>query len=65
MGRSRTQHSLTFQEMVQIMGDLPVLGNIKRPLEQQVRVFIVIDELGDGIVVTTGNHARGSLLLRD
>lgn len=45
------------------MGDLPVLGNIKRPLEQQVRVFIVIDELGDGIVVTTGKHAGGSLLL--
>jgi hypothetical protein len=44
---------------------LPVLGNVKRPLELQVSVVIIVNELGDSVVVTTSNHAGGSLLLVD
>lgn len=59
------KRSLTFQEMEMKSLDLPILGDIERPLEQQVSVVIVVDELGDGIVVTAGKHAGGGLFLVD
>jgi hypothetical protein len=36
----------------------PVLLDVERPFELQVGVLIVIDELGDGLVVATAEHAR-------
>jgi hypothetical protein len=36
----------------------PVLLDIKRPLELQVGVVVVVDELGDSLVVATTEHAR-------
>jgi hypothetical protein len=35
----------------------PVLLDVERPLELQMDVVVVIDELGDGGVVATGEHA--------
>lgn len=32
---------------------LPVLLNIERPLELQMRLIVVIDELGDSLVVSS------------
>lgn len=45
--------------------DLPVLGNVERPLEDQVVVVVVIEEAGDGVVVTPRQHTGGSFLLVD
>jgi hypothetical protein len=36
---------------------LPILLDVKGPLELQVRMSVIINECGDSIVVTTGNHA--------
>jgi hypothetical protein len=36
----------------------PVLLDIERPLELQMGVLVVVDELGDGLVVATAEHAR-------
>jgi hypothetical protein len=36
---------------------LPVLGNVEAPLELQVRLLVVVDEAGDGVVVATSEHA--------
>ena len=37
---------------------LPVLLDVKGPLELQVRVLVVVNELGHGVVVPAGHHAR-------
>jgi hypothetical protein len=36
---------------------LPVLLDVKGPLELQVGLLVIIDELGDGVVMATGHHA--------
>lgn len=43
----------------------PVLGNVKRPLEFQVLLLVIVDEGGDSVVVTAGQHAGGSFLFLD
>lgn len=52
----------TFQKLVAVKTPqtlcLPVLLDVEGPLELQVGLLIVIDELGDGVVVTTSHHAR-------
>ena len=45
--------------------NLPVLGNVETPLEPEMLLLIVIHEARDGVVVATGEHAGGSLLLLD
>ena len=52
-----------FPNGIHITVPSPVLGNVKGPLELQVGMVIIIDKLGDGIVVTTGNHAGRSFLV--
>lgn len=42
---------------------LPILGNVERPFEFQVLVFIIIDKGGNRGVVATSQHTRGSILL--
>jgi hypothetical protein len=37
----------------------PVLLDVKGPLELQMGVVIIVDELGDGLVVATAEHAGG------
>jgi hypothetical protein len=37
---------------------LPVLLDVKGPLELQVGRLVVIDELRDGVVMATGHHTR-------
>ena len=44
---------------------LPVLGNVETPLKLEMLLLIVVHEAGDGVVVTTGEHAAGGLLLLD
>ena len=39
--------------------DSPILGNVERPLEQEVGVVVVVEELGHGVVVAAGQHAGG------
>ena len=39
--------------------DLPIFGNVERPLEQEMGVVVVVEELGHGIVVSAGQHAGG------
>ena len=58
--QNRTRY---FQNGIHITVPSPVLGNVKGPLELQVGMVIIIDKLGDGIVVTTGNHAGRSFLV--
>jgi hypothetical protein len=36
----------------------PVLLDVERPLELQVSVVVIIDELGNGLVVATTEHTR-------
>ncbi len=36
---------------------LPVLLDVKGPLELEVRLVVVVDELGDGFVVASAEHA--------
>ena len=43
----------------------PVLFDVEGPLELQVDLVVIIDELGDGSVVATAEHARGSGLRFD
>jgi hypothetical protein len=44
---------------------LPVLGNVERPLKLKVSVVVIVHELGDGVVVSSGDHTRRGLLLVD
>lgn len=44
---------------------LPVLGDVEGPLEEEVSVVIIVEELGDSVVVAAGDPARGSFLLVD
>lgn len=41
---------------------LPVLGDVEGPLEVEVGVVVVVDELGYSVVVATGDHARRGFL---
>lgn len=43
-------------------GSFPVLLDVEGPLELHVDVVVIVDELGDGGVVASGEHARGSSL---
>lgn len=61
MGPLKNFNAGTFQEFLR----LPVLGDVEGPLEEEVGVVIIIEELGDSVVVAAGNHARGSLLFVD
>lgn len=63
IGRSRIQRVDAI--LMRALLRSPALGNVKRPLEQQVGVVVVIEELGDGIVVAAGQHTRGSFFLMD
>lgn len=36
---------------------LPVLLDVECPFEGEVVLVVVVDELGDGVVVATGDHA--------
>lgn len=47
------------------MVPLPILGNIEAPLELEVLLLVIVDKARDGIVMPTGQHSRGSLLLLD
>lgn len=47
------------------VANLPVLGNVETPLEPEMLLLIVIHEAREGVVVSTGEHTRGSLLLLD
>jgi hypothetical protein len=38
----------------------PVLLDVKGPLELQMGVVVIVDELGDGLVVATAEHAGRS-----
>ena len=38
---------------------LPVLLDVERPLKLQMGVVVVVDELGDGLVVASSEYARG------
>ncbi len=44
------------------MSSFPVLLDIERPLELQVDMIVIVDKLGDGGVVATSKHTRGSRL---
>lgn len=43
-------------------GALPVFGDVEGPFKSQVSLLVVVDERGHGIVVATGEHARGGVL---
>ena len=40
----------------------PIFGDVEGPLEFQVCMMIIVNELGDSFVVASGEHARRSLL---
>jgi hypothetical protein len=44
---------------------LPVFANVEAPLELKMRLLIIVNEAGNGIVVATCEHAGRSLLLLD
>ena len=44
---------------------LPLLADVEAPLKREVRLLVVVDEAGDGVVVAAGEHAGRSLLLLD
>jgi hypothetical protein len=44
--------------VVYARSSFPVLLDVERPLELQMDVVVVVDELGDGLVVATAEHAR-------
>jgi hypothetical protein len=44
---------------------LPVLLDVKGPVKLEVRLVVVIDELGHGVVVAASNHACWSRLRFD
>lgn len=46
-------------------GALPVFGDVEGPFKSQVSLLVVVDERGHGIVVATGEHARGGVLFLD
>ena len=41
---------------------LPVLLDVESPLKLQMRLVVVVDELGDSLVVASGEHAGGCRL---
>jgi hypothetical protein len=43
-----------------VSSSFPVLLDVKGPLELQMGVVVIVDELGDGFVVATAEHAGGS-----
>lgn len=61
MGPLKNFNAGTFQEFRR----LPVLGDVEGPFEEEVGVVVIVDELGHGVVVAAGDHARGGLLLVD
>jgi hypothetical protein len=40
---------------------LPILCNVERPFEQEMGLVVVVDELGDSVVVSSGEHSGGGL----
>lgn len=42
---------------VVVEAKLPVLLDVKGPFELQVRLVVVVDEFGDGLVVSAAEHA--------
>ena len=44
---------------------LPILADVETPLELEVLLLVVVDKARDGVVVASGEHAGGSLLLLD
>lgn len=50
---------------IALKSHLPFLGDIEGPLELQVRLLVVVDEVGDGVVVAAGEHTRGCVFLLD
>lgn len=60
-GAAQEFNAGTFQEFLH----LPLLGDVESPLKQEMGVVVVVEELGDGVVVAAGDHAGGSLLLVD
>ena len=47
-------------DAIQYFSDrLPVLFDVERPLEFQVGVVVIIDKLGDGIVMGASHHSAG------
>lgn len=47
------------------VANLPVLGNVETPLEPEMLLLIIIHEAREGVVVSTGEHTGGGLLLLD
>lgn len=43
----------------------PVLLDVEGPLELEVRLVVVVDEFGDGLVVSSADHARRGRLALD
>lgn len=43
----------------------PVLLDVKRPLELQVDVVVIVDKLGNGGVMSSSQHARWGCLMLD
>ena len=41
-----------------VVAALPILGNVKAPLKLEMLLLIVINKVGDGVVVAAGEHAR-------
>ena len=48
-----------------LTGLLPVLREVKRPLEFEMRLVIVIDESRGSIIMTTSHHAGGGFFRRE
>jgi len=42
---------------------LPVFADVERPLEFEVRDIVVVNEAGNGVVMTTSQHPRRRFLL--
>ena len=45
--------------------DLPVLGDVKAPLEREVSLLVVVNKAGQSVVVAAGKHATWGFLLVD
>jgi hypothetical protein len=45
--------------LVPVGQSFPILLDVKGPLELQVGVLVIVDELGHGFVVATAEHTRG------
>lgn len=55
---------ITFNALLKFL-NFPVLGDIERPLELQVRMIIIVNELGDSFIVPSCHHSGRSLVLGD